>query len=83
MRIDADSKGILNSTIQLLMLALIKFKTVKVGWSMVDRTITDLENLHINLNPKLKKMLQISKGNRPNIQDYYNIVFLQVNFTKT
>ena len=65
------------------MLALIKFKTVKVGWSMVDRTITDLENLHINLNPKLKKMLQISKGNRPNIQDYYNIVFLQVNFTKT
>lgn len=62
------------------MLALIKCKTVKVGWAMVDRTITDFGNVHINLNPKLKKMLQISKGRQPNIQDYYNIVFLQVNF---
>ena len=56
-----------------------KCKTMKIGWSMVKRKKTGLENVDIYLNPKLKKMLQISKENQAN-QDYYNIVFLQVNF---
>lgn len=52
---------------------------MKIGWSMVKRNKTGLENVDIYLNPKLKKMLRISKENQAN-QDYYNIVFLQVNF---
>jgi hypothetical protein len=62
------------------MLTLKKYKTMKIGWSMVDRKKTGLENVHINLNPKLRKMLQTSKGEKADDQDYYNIVFLQVNF---